>query len=287
MPGPAATRPRLRPLIFHQSRGIDPGDRSGGPKPRRGSLHCIQLPPPHLLMLAASSERKSSWFARFGSWPWPRSRPALQRRRRPRRPNLGRRARALRRRRDLWGDAPEGEAPSDSAQKARGKAGPDRSADHRPCPAVLPDPRHAGSSRHGRQRLRLQHVQPADADRGHLPGHARPGEAYRPVRQCRARVDPVQVLSSARDRSDRSGQREQRLDRNLKSRRIKPRHAVGQHSGFDRVARPTLVMDSDAPIGIEDEIMVHARKREIAAELAAMIDRRRARRQDFDHENRD
>ena len=58
--------------------------------------------------------------------------------------------------------------------------------------------RHAGSRRHGRQRLRLQHVQPADADRGHLHGHARPGEDHRPARQRRARLDPVQVLSPAR-----------------------------------------------------------------------------------------
>ena len=45
------------------------------------------------------------------------------------------------------------------------------------------------------------------------------------------------------------------------------------------------MVNDDAPLGIEDEIVLHARKREIAAELAAMIDRGRARRQDFDHDD--
>src|ERR1700722_2349578 len=44
-----ATWLRLGPLIFHQSRGIDGGDSSGWTDASSGSLHCIQLPPPHLL----------------------------------------------------------------------------------------------------------------------------------------------------------------------------------------------------------------------------------------------
>ena len=45
------------------------------------------------------------------------------------------------------------------------------------------------------------------------------------------------------------------------------------------------MVNDDAPIGIENEIMLHAHKREIAAELAAVVDRRRARRQDFNHDD--
>jgi hypothetical protein len=51
-----------------------------------------------------------------------------------------------------------------------------------------------------------------------------------------------------------------------------------QHTSLDRIARATLVVNDDTPIGIKDQIVLHARKREITAELAAVVDRRRARR---------
>ena len=44
-------------------------------------------------------------------------------------------------------------------------------------------------------------------------------------------------------------------------------------------------MNDDAPIGIEDQVVLDAQEREIAAELAAMIYSRCARRQDFDHDD--
>ena len=72
-------------------------------------------------MLAASSERKSSWFARFGSWPRPRSRPASQQRPRRRTPKPGRRTRALSRRRDLWGRTPQKAKPRQAALKKRAR----------------------------------------------------------------------------------------------------------------------------------------------------------------------
>ena len=77
------------------------------------------------------------------------------------------------------GATPQKAKPRQTALKKRArqaKQGPVRQADHGACPPVVLDPRHAGARGHGRQRLRLQHVQPADADRGHLHGHARPGE---------------------------------------------------------------------------------------------------------------
>ena len=89
-----------------------------------------------------------------------------------------------------------------------------------------------------------------------------------------ARADAVQVLAPARGR--RSGRGEQRLDRNLKSGRIEPRDAARQHPRLDRVALAALVVDDDAALGIENEIMLDARQREIAAELAAVVDRRGA-----------
>jgi hypothetical protein len=44
-------------------------------------------------------------------------------------------------------------------------------------------------------------------------------------------------------------------------------------------------MNGDAPIGIEDQIMLDTGKREIAAKLAAVIDRGCAWRQDFDDDD--
>ena len=44
-------------------------------------------------------------------------------------------------------------------------------------------------------------------------------------------------------------------------------------------------MNDDPPLGIEDEIVLNARQREIAAELAAVINRRRVGREDFDHDD--
>jgi hypothetical protein len=45
------------------------------------------------------------------------------------------------------------------------------------------------------------------------------------------------------------------------------------------------VVNDDTPLGIEDEIMLHACEREIAAKLAPMVDHRRARGQDFDYDD--
>ena len=191
-------RGRLRPaLIFRHGRGKHGADRSGRPRTIDAtSLFCFQRAA--LCLQADCVERKEEIMVRsFGSWPRPRSRPRSLR--------LGRErpGRAVQEgpmetgplRPGLRGRAAEGEAAPDGAEEARKACRAGRPADHRPCPAVLPDRRHAGSRRHGRQRLRLRHFQPADADRGDLLGHARPGEAHRPVRQRRARADPVQVLS--------------------------------------------------------------------------------------------
>ena len=87
------------------------------------------------------------------------------------------------------GATPQKAKPRQTALKKRAQASRSgRQADHGACPAVLADRRHAGSRRHGRQRLRLQHVQPADADlrapswacaagRGLPTGSATPGQA--------------------------------------------------------------------------------------------------------------
>ena len=99
----------------------------------------------------------------------------------------------------------QGEAAPDGAQEAGEASRAGRAADHGACPALVPDGGHAGSRGLGRQRLCLRHFQPGDADRGDLFGHAWPGAAYRPVRQCRARADAVQVLSWRPGRRSRRG----------------------------------------------------------------------------------
>src|ERR1700691_129841 len=46
------------------------------------------------------------------------------------------------------------------------------------------------------------------------------------------------------------------------------------------------MVDDDAPLGIENEIMLDAGQREIAHEFGAVIDRRGTRRKDFDDDHR-
>src|SRR5277367_2932104 len=82
-----------------------------------------------------------------------------------------------------------------------------------------------------------------------------------------------------------SRRREQSLDRNLEPWRIELHGALREDACLDRIARPTLVVNDDPPVGVEDEIVLDARQREIAAELAAVINRRRARGQHFDHDD--
>ena len=94
--------------------------------------------------------------------------------------------------------APQGEAAPDGAAEAREAselrpAGRSRSM---PAPSYLTVGSGFPRARVA-QRLRLRHFQPADADRGHLHGHARPGAAHGPVRQRGSRVGSVQILSSA------------------------------------------------------------------------------------------
>ncbi len=122
------------------------------------------------------------------------------------------------------------------------EAGAGRPADHRPRPAVLSDRRHGRAGRLGRQRLCARHFQPGDADRGDLFGHARPGAAYRPVREPGTGPDAVQVL----------GRREQRLDGDLEPGRIQLDRAVGKDARLDRIPLPALVVDRDPPLRIED-----------------------------------
>jgi hypothetical protein len=45
------------------------------------------------------------------------------------------------------------------------------------------------------------------------------------------------------------------------------------------------MVNHHAPLRIEDEVVLDARQREIAAEFAAMVDGGGCRREDFDHDN--
>src|SRR5208337_2500465 len=72
------------------------------------------------------------------------------------------------------------------------------------------------------------------------------------------------------------GRREEGADRGLESGRFERRHTVRQHPRLDRVALPALVMNDGAALGVENEIALDAVERKIAAELAPVLDRRRA-----------
>ena len=57
------------------------------------------------------------------------------------------------------------------------------------------------------------------------------------------------------------------------------------HPRLDRVVLAPLVVNGDATLGIEDQIVLEACKREIAAELSSVIDRGGGGRQDFDNDD--
>ena len=55
---------------------------------------------------------------------------------------------------------------------------------------------------------------------------------------------------------------------------------------LDRLGLTAFVVDHHAPVGVEDQVMLDAAKREIAVELQPMIVRRRTRREHLDHDDR-
>src|SRR5579883_2255960 len=75
-------------------------------------------------------------------------------------------------------------------------------------------------------------------------------------------------------------------DRNLESGRIQPQHSLRQYSRFDNVLDATLVMNRNAAVGVEDEIMNDASQGKIARQFRAMIIGRRIRRQNLDDNDR-
>src|SRR5208282_3984477 len=75
--------------------------------------------------------------------------------------------------------------------------------------------------------------------------------------------------------------REHVLHGNLQSGRIEAELAVLRDSRLDQVARPALVMERHAVVGIENELMRDAHEREIARQLDAVIARRRSLRENF------
>ena len=137
------------------------------------------------------------------------------------------------------------------------------------------DGRDAGPGR-DREQLRDRHVRRADADRGHVLRLARTRADHSAIR--RARRAAVQFLISPREAGRAPRPR-------LRSRAGRASPSLRSHARLDGVAGPALVVDRHAPLGIEDQIVLDARQREIAAELAAVIDRRGAWRQDFDDDD--
>ncbi len=79
---------------------------------------------------------------------------------------------------------------------------------------------------------------------------------------------------------------EQVLDVEFETRRFEAQATGRENPRLDHVAMAALVPDGGAAFGIEDEIMRHARQREIAGELHSVVARLRAFRQDFDHDDR-
>ena len=94
----AARRPRP-PLIFHQSPGIDGGDRSRRAEASVRRRIAFSTRGPMCLGAGCVGRKEDGWFARFGFWPPLRSRPASRQGRQP----PMRRTRALCRRRAPWG----------------------------------------------------------------------------------------------------------------------------------------------------------------------------------------
>ena len=61
---------------------------------------------------------------------------------------------------------------------------------------------------------------------------------------------------------------------------------IAQDAGLDRAVPGALVVDHDAPVGVDDQVVLDAANGEIAVELHPVVVRRRARREHFDHDDR-
>src|ERR1700722_3574358 len=143
-PGGATVANPPRPLIFHQSRGIDGGDWSGWTEVSSGlaPLHSVTAAP----CLKCWPRRVKG--SRHGSLDSAPGRGRARGRPRSRDPGGARPNRTAGRRRcadngTSRGASPEGKTAPGGAEEARkaGKAGPGRPADHRACPSVGLDAR--------------------------------------------------------------------------------------------------------------------------------------------------
>src|SRR5271157_5029728 len=65
--------------------------------------------------------------------------------------------------------------------------------------------------------------------------------------------------------------REERGDLGFEARRVEADEAVAQDAGLDRAGLTALVMDQHAPVGIENQVVIDAGKREVTVELDAVI----------------
>ena len=117
--------------------------------------------------------------------------------------------------------ASEGEAAPDGAAEARKASGSGRAADHGACPAVLSDRRHAGSRGHGAATA-TSTTPSTSRRRSRGPSRACAAGKGSPTNSAPPRLGGFCSNSElgAQRFGRRSGRREQRLDRNLKSRRI-------------------------------------------------------------------
>ncbi len=70
-------------------------------------------------------------------------------------------------------------------------------------------------------------------------------------------------------------------DGRLEARRVDAQQPLGENARLDDVALTALVMNDDAPFGIENEVVDDAGKREVAGQLDAMIARGGARRKNL------
>src|SRR5271166_4809821 len=79
---------------------------------------------------------------------------------------------------------------------------------------------------------------------------------------------------------------EERRDFGFETRWVESNQPIAEDAGFDRPGLAALMVDHHPPVRVEDEIVLDARQREITVELDAVVVRRRAWRQDLDHDDR-